>query len=304
MSIRPAKENPVDPSYIYWKAKNFLFRNYFLYNTFLNFRYRKLSENDLTVQEFLSTNNVKKPLLLAGPMKSGNTWARFVIFNYYNIINHDAEDTLTHKELRTQYNPYYLGEEVHPTPIEGFPVLFRTHRFYQKIFDVFSKTLYVYRHPLDTLISEYWFFKKRLEPFSNYPVQIRKKLYDLDYYVKFNLSRTLTHHKRSFPKVDVILSYEKRKLNPYEEYLRAFQEMGIEVDEKALKKSIELSSFKNIKKMGTKKDQKSGARADFVGEFARSGKIKQYESELLPETITYFKKQIRKYKIEPELYEV
>lgn len=110
-------------------------------------------------------------VLICGIQKTGNTWVRFVIFNYFNILDHKATKTLTFDELkvihmlRKKKGFYHLDD--------GFPEVHHTHFPYNgvgfmkiipetsKWFDDFEKLIYIYRNPFDTMISYHKFIFNR-----------------------------------------------------------------------------------------------------------------------------------------------
>ena len=80
------------------------------------------------------------------------------------------------------------------------------------------------------------------------------------------------------------------------------EKLNWEINEDKIRRSIEFSSFKNVKIMAQKKGQKYGnAPKDgtFFGVFTRSGEEGQYKKELKKETINYV---INKFSILKKLY--
>ncbi|MBL1215747.1 MAG: hypothetical protein HND52_20430 [Ignavibacteriae bacterium] len=269
-----------------------------------------LSSAEKKILEYMKSLNVKDTILFTGIPKSGNTWARFIIFNYFNILNNNAEKTLTYVELdecqphelqypKTCFKPYK----------QGFPVFVRAHYPYSKIFDSFDKIIYIYRNPLDTLISSYHFFGNRTVPFAHYnvPDTEREKYSDIDYFVLAELPRWIYHYIKTVPKSDVVLCYEEMKQDSFEVILDAFKKLEFPIDENILKKSIEISSFDSIKKMSEETNQSSviafnkEAEKKFKGTHTRSGKTKQYLEELDEQTISKAKQLLKKSDIPIEI---
>lgn len=270
--------------------KSLYFRNFIsdLHGKFLSSAEKKFLE-------YMNSLNVKNTILFTGIPKSGNTWARFVIFNYFNILNFNATKTLTFLELdEVQPHELQYPKTCFQPFKEGFPVFVRAHYPYSKIFESFDKILYIYRNPLDTLISSYYFFGNRTVPFEHYNVPDieRKKYSDIDYFVLSELPRWIYHYKNTVPKSDIVLCYEEMKSDTFGVFFDAFKRLNFPIDEAILKKSIELSSFENINKMSEETNQSSvmafhkEADTKFLGKHTRSGKTKQYTDELKEETIS------------------
>lgn len=263
-----------------------------------------LTRCDKDLIRFFEENTVRRPILLSGFVKSGNTWARFVIFNYFNILKNNAGRTLTYDELEAidcriiNDDPSSVGrfEPVEP----GFPVFYHTHVPYRKIYDYFDKVLYVYRNPLDVALSSYHFWRNREMPFEWALPALRERLLDVDFYVLHGIYPWIQYHKTTIGKSDVVLCYEKMRADPYGEFSNAFRLLGFDLDEAVLRKSIQMSSFENVRKMGRECNQLygMGPPEGFKGEFTRSGESRQYVRELKPETTETARRILRRYGID------
>jgi len=245
-----------------------------------------ITKQDRKIINNFKNSQIKNAILFSGFKKSGNTWARFIIFNYFNILINNANKSLNFDELNTIQSHYLEGGSAEPFK-PGFPPFYRTHAAYKKVFDYFSKVIYIYRNPLDTIISLYFYEKNRTIPFKGYSQSVRKKLHDIDYFVLYNIHKWIYHYNSTINKSDVILCYERMKKNAYDEFFTAFNQLGFNLEEEVLKKSIIISSTENIKKMARVTNQLYGMAdpKSFKSEFIRSGKTRQYLTELKPYTI-------------------
>lgn len=245
-------------------------------------------------QALIREEQMQKPILFFGHGKSGNTWSRFLLYNYINIKRNGAQETLSYQELNDWQNLMIhqrvdLGELAY-TP----PPVFSTHHGYHSSFAAFDKLVYVYRNPLDTLISSYFFYANRKE--SVHSKYLKEELKDINFYVKYYVKRWIRHAKGGLDHADVALSYEGMKRDTYQEvkpFIALFEPNG-EVDEDILRQSIAFSDFKNIKKMGREKKQEEGMGRDnkVKTEFTRSGATAQYEKHLKPKTIDWVKRKV------------
>ena len=107
-----------------------------MYNSFSAFK----RENILVKRDKDLIKHVKKHtkkdkgniILLSGYPKCGNTWLRFVVYNYFNILHNNAKETLTYNDLnKIQKHEYGLTENDKGFE-EGFPQFYRTHDPYAK----------------------------------------------------------------------------------------------------------------------------------------------------------------------------
>lgn len=239
-----------------------------------------------------------EPILFAGYIKSGNTWLRFLIYNYFNILQNNAYSTLTYSELNAIQHDA-LGdplEFIGPKP--GFPYLVRTHRHYSNVLKPFEKCIYIYRNPLDTLVSAFHFETQRDK--ADLAAINNPYLSDIDQYVLYNLVFWELHLQSYLAcKHTLMITYEDLQQNPLFELKRVIHYMGYDFDETAGKRSVDLSNFENIKKMGREKNQQYGnGGVQFKGEFTRRGIVDGYKDELRPATIEKSLVILKKYGFE------
>lgn len=263
---------------------------------------QQLSKDEKRIIRYFKSEGIKNSIIFSAFRKSGNTWTRFLICNYFNILINNADRTLSYNELGS-VQPHTIENGSTDLFRTGFPELYHTHYPYRKIFKHFSNIIYLYRNPLDTLISLYHMLGNRVVPFYGCPVTERKKFLNVDYYVLHNLPYWIYHYKSTKDKGDVVLCYEEIRKDPFGVFSVAFKKLGFPLDEAALRKSIAVSSFENIKKMGQETDQKYGiCSADrFKGEFTRSGKSQQYYGALKSGTIQKARKMLMQANIGIEL---
>ena len=143
-------------------------------------------------------------ILLFGFPKSGNTWLRFLIYNYRVLLLNPVEkQTITYDRLNALQNNVmdrgttYLSEK-------GFPLLYRTHKIYNKPYNLFEKKIFIHRNPLDTLISSYYFYKDREVPFLDDSENIREKLHDIDFYVFYKIDFWIKFYNQSMKHADFL----------------------------------------------------------------------------------------------------
>ena len=249
---------------------------------------------------FLSNWEGQKILLFGYP-KSGNTWLRFLLFNYRTLLNQELSETISYNRLNSLQNNVMDRGTTFP-PEDDYPLFYRTHKIYKKSYELFNYKIFIHRNPLDTLISGYYFYKNREIPFHDDPQHLRKKLHNIDFYVKYKIQSWINFYFISVTKADSIINYTSLKRDCFFEIKTLIEKLNWEINEDKIRRSIEFSSFKNVKIMAQKKGQKYGnAPKDgtFFGVFTRSGEEGQYKKELKKATINYV---INKFSILKKLY--
>lgn len=227
-------------------------------------------------------------ILLFGYPKSGNTWLRFLIYNYqYLLLNPSNKETITFDKLNSLQNNVMDRGSVF-LPENGFPLFYRTHKIYNRPYTLFNKKIFIHRNPLDTLISAYYFYKNRDIPFSDDPKNLREKLMDIDFYVSYKINFWIKYFRISVKKAVIVMNYSDMKNDTRKELTKLVQFLNWDLDEVLIKKSVEFSSFNKVKKMGKMQSQQYGngpKDGSFKGEFTRSGEEGQFNSKLKKETI-------------------
>jgi len=265
---------------------NFLKDKYYWHNT------------NQKLKQFLKEEEQKK-ILMYGYPKSGNTWLRFLLYNYRNLLlNPDEIKTISYDRLNTLQNNVMDRGTTFPTE-KGFPLFYRTHKIYKNPYNLFSPKIFIHRNPLDTLISSYYFFKDREISFLDEPENIREKLHDIDFYVSYKINFWIKFYNISVKHADFVMNYTEMKQDPETSFIKLLKFLDWDFDEELARKSVELSSFKKVKKMGEEKNQKYGngpKDGKFKGEFSRSGEEAQFKHELKEETINFVLEKFPEFK--------
>ena len=241
-----------------------------------------------TLKKFLK-GKVEQKILMYGYPKSGNTWLRFLLYNYLNLLlNHEETKTISYKRLNALQNNI-MDRGTTFSAEKGFPLFYRTHTPPYKVsFTFFDKKIFIHRNPLDTLISSYYFFKDREVPFSDDPRNIRDKLHNVDFYITYKIDEWIRFFNTSVKCADIVMNYSNIKLDAEKELTELINFLEWNLDTKLIEKSVRFSSFNEVKKMGRERMQKYGngpKDGRFKGEFTRSGKEGQFYNELKKETI-------------------
>ena len=256
------------------------------------------SETELKqLKKVLDSNKVRNPtILFSGFPKSGNTWGRFILFNYWNILNSGAKETLTFETLNEIQTHTLENQDTWQKEFtSGFPIFFHTHLSYNNAYSLFDKIIYVKRNPFDTLISFYHFSKNRTNPFRFYPDWMKENLSrNVDLFVLDQLPNLIFHYFITEKKASFLINYEKAKENPFEIYNELISAVDGNCKSEILKKAISISSAKEIKKMSFESGQIKGmGNKTFTGVFVRDSSVNQYLKILKQKTIKTAMKAIK-----------
>lgn len=254
-------------------------------------------------------NKSESKILLFGYPKSGNTWLRFMIFNYSCLLeNQNINKTISFEKLNLLQNNV-LEKGLKLESVMNKPIFYRTHSTYNKCYDLFNYKIFIHRNPLDTLISAYYYYKNREIPFYSFPAEIRSELKNIDFFVKYNFSKWLDFYNSSISTSDVTINYSKLKSDCFSQMKILFTTINWPIEDKLIQKSINMSSIINIKTMASELKQENGmasksGKNNFKGVFVRSGEESQFKAELDEETINYVFEKFPKFNIiYPDLIE-
>lgn len=249
----------------------------------------------------------KKKILLCGIQKTGNNWSRFVIFNYFHILNHGATKTLNWDELEKPHLERYNRGVDFENYTDGYPIIHHTHNSYDghglfvkydicpQFFDKFDVLIYFYRNPFDTCISYYHFMMDRESIHYPLPKEELDTLKTLEGFVKWYLPKFIHHVKSTMHKADLVLNYDilKRDTSGFREALKLITDNNINED--VYQKTLELSSFENIRKMSIETGKQAGLGHPYYrGFFCRDGRSGQYKEVMTEALITYIKEECEK----------
>ena len=241
------------------------------------------------LRNFLSATQDHNILLFGYP-KSGNTWLRFLLYNYRSLLlDPGVNKTMLFSELNNLQNNI-LDRGTTFKSKKGYPIFYRTHRSYYTAYDLFNFRIFIHRNPLDTLVSAYYFYRNRDIPFHDDELKVRDSLHDIDFYVKYKINDWIDFYNISIRKSNIIVNYSRLQRECSIELRRIISLLGWIVDDDLVARSINISSFDNIKSMSSESIQEYGngpSDGTFHGQFLRSGTDGQYVDELNQDTINY-----------------
>ena len=82
-------------------------------------------------------------ILMYGYPKSGNTWLRFLLYNYCNLLlNNEEVETISYNRLNILQNNI-MDRGTTFLPEKGFPLFYRTHRINKRTYNLFDKKIFI-----------------------------------------------------------------------------------------------------------------------------------------------------------------
>ena len=247
-----------------------------------------------------------KKFILTGCPKTGNTWTRFVLFNYWNLLENNAEKTLSYAEIIQINEQIWNGNDQFPqiyfthVPINGNLLFGRDQHGHVEMYEIIKNIIYVIRNPFDTMISYFHYVTNRDIPFNgHFKGKELERLMTFEGFIERFLPVYINHVKTTKPYAGTIVEYEKMRENP----LRFFDTLEYvygTIDKNIAREAIEISSFESIKKMGVETNQTWGLASAFRDHFTRNGKVGQYKEVMNEELIEYIKNECEREGIEIE----
>lgn len=221
------------------------------------FRFRKLLHDfkgrdgrEIEFVDYIKKRAFESTLLMAGYPKSGNTYFRFVYFHLLNQVGLecDGEKVLSYDDLNGIQFHTIENYSKEPPEYKELPLFYRTHNLYYEYYRYF-KLVYLYRNPLDCMVSMYH-FKEKDRPWRNDPMSFKSSL-------RFYFPQWCYNVKSYIGKTPYMISYESMMRRPYDVFYGIFSQLGLEFSMPQLERSLELSSFDSISRM----EDKNGADA-------------------------------------------
>lgn len=199
---------------------------------------------------------MKQPYLIASYPKSGNTWLKFILANYfYPEIEHDFSTV-------NYYIPELGTDTIHIKKGILNPKFYKTHYHHNG-----SNIIFLHRHVGDCLISHWWYNRQ----FHKDERSIYEWIMALDYGTQWR-----EHINFYFPQ-RITISYEEMKKNTLEVISDLFFQLGENYSPELAEAAIKKSSFKNMQKAELK--GYGLYESDIINrdiKFVRKGEINQW----------------------------
>lgn len=271
------------------KLKNIGFSHFKLV-PMMNNRPKKENKQLSTEELFIKIINNYKPIFhLFSPPKSGRTWLRFIIANYLNIkfnlnMKIDLHSMFSIFPNNGQNSIKGIGAYSYVQD-QRFPALVAYHNSLDKT-EINSNIIVLLRSVFDVMVSDYfqhvYFLKKFTGSIKEFIRVQGGVLYSYCKFLNAIESKSSNLH---------IITYEKMhtQIDKVIEDLLTF--LNIPIDETIVKKSIELSTFENMKESEEKYGLagKNESLSNPNGARVREGKVGSYTKYLDEDDIEFIK---------------
>jgi hypothetical protein len=265
---------------------------------------------------FINNQDKKNAIVLASFGKSGNTWVRFIFANIIALQEIDG-GVITYHKLEEMLPDEVRQEDMYkPWRFKTIPCIVKTHKPYKEIYDHFNK-FFLYRNPLDTMISHYYYITTRTaDPVLGNSYKKRRRVEDIRFIAEewkkrgpggymrhaLGLDRWCNHYTSWMNNCDVSCSYEELKSAPMITFKTVLDNLSLQVDDEVLEEAIKRSNFRKIQAL---EDEfgKSPQMAQLSTRFARKGTIGQWQNYFDKSDISYFKAKMLEYNIDISCFE-
>ena len=267
-------------------------------------------------RDFINNQDKKNAIILASTPKSGNTWIRFIFANIISLQEVDG-GVINYHKLEEMLPDEAWQKAMRKTWIfKTIPCIVKTHKPYKKIYDNFNK-FFVYRNPLDTLISQYCYITTRTgDPVTENSYKKWRGVENIRLVAEewrkrgpggymrhtLGLDRWCNHYKSWINNCDVSCSYEELKSAPMITLKTVLDNLSLQIDDEVLEEAIKRS---NIKKVQALEDEfgKSPRMAQLSTRFARKGTIGQWQYYFNKSDLSYFKAKMSESNIDISRFE-
>lgn len=244
---------------------------------------KKLSARDYDRQikkYYLNHPDKQNAVILPSFPKSGNTWIRFIFANIISLSELDGRTVDYHVLSDILPADGFHDDLRRDWPYRSLPCILKTHKAHRPIFDSF-RTFFLYRNPLDTMISNYNYFSSRVAPASDASKADRELLEgrrfsgDPSGYLRTNLPRWCRHYLSWKGRSTVEVSYEAMRANPIATCTDLLATLSCDVPTDILELAVERSDISRIQRLEDETGT-SSKMAQLSGRFARSGAVGQW----------------------------
>lgn len=227
-------------------------------------------------------------VLLASFPKSGNTWVRFIWANVVSLRELGGKTVDFHRlseELGHEYDVHRYGD----VEFDCLPRLVKTHEPYDDRAFGLNRSVYLYRHPGDVMVS-YWHYMSRRWSSSPAPEEWDAFLRDDEYGVP-----AWCRHVRSWrEEADALLSYAELRADAAGAVARLLEELGLgAVPDGTLREAARRSSFQRVRELEEERGLPDEDRADEDYRFTRSGARGEWREVFGTAQRNYLRERVR-----------
>lgn len=226
-------------------------------------------------------------VLLPSFPKSGNTWVRFIWANLVALREGDGGTVDFHRlvrELGAEYDVHRYGT----VEFESLPRLVKTHLPYEERRFGPYRTLYLYRHPGDVMVS-YWHYLRERRGGARGPEEWEAFVRDGE----VGIPAWCRHAAGWRAAADVLVAYEELRADASATMARALSELGIDSVERAtLEEAVERSGFDRVRRLEEERGFPNDEEADEDYRFTRSGRSGQWRDAFAAPEADYLRERV------------
>lgn len=238
-------------------------------------------------------------VLLASYPKSGNTYLRFIFANILALQELDGrvvDYTVLDSSLPTDQ---FRQDLLSPWPFRTLPCLLKTHHRHRDVFQRFRR-VFLYRHPFDTMVSAYEYFRRRVapQPFGAPGERLALQPYGgtLREFVRERFDGWCAHFLSWHGRANATVRYQTLRNDPVTTMERLIDRLDLRVDGRVLAEAVARSSFDRVRQLEDERG-KSEKMARLDGRFARSGRVGQWRERFSSEDLDYMRGRLFEYRI-------
>jgi hypothetical protein len=267
-------------------------------------------------EHFINKQDKKDAIILAAAPKSGSTWVRFIFGNIIALQEMDGK-VVDYHELDEMLPNEAWGEDMcKPWTYKTIPCIVRTHTPYKKIYDHF-RGLFVYRNPLDTMVSQYHYITTRTaDPalennYRNWKDVEEIRIITEEWekrgpgkYIRHSigLDRWCHYFNSWIDNCNASCSYELLKSVPETTFKAVIDRLSLQVEDEITEEAIKRSDFKKVQTL-EEEFGKSHRMAQLSTKFTRKGRVGQWKDYFDKSDISYFKTKMTEYNIDISRFE-
>lgn len=262
----------------------------------------------ILAERFLENPHKENTIILASYPKSGNTYLRFVFANIIGLRELEAP-TIDYHRLDEMLPTDIFEEDLQkPWPYRSLPCILKTHNDYRNVYYDF-RTIFLYRNPLDTMVSGYFYFKNRVGP-PDHSSKRERFLAKLEphtqpytgtasQFLREHLDGWCLHYLSWIDRNTVQISYEQLKRSPVYSVTGLLDSLDIEIDENLIQQAVQSSDISRVRQLEEERGR-SKKMAKLSGKFARSGEIGQWEDHFSQDDLDFFHSRLEAFDISLE----
>lgn len=252
-------------------------------------------------------NRERGALLLLTIPKSGTNYLRLLICNYLYARYRNAESAVPYTTMHEEVFPnmredlfskgqsYVVPGDDHILNHTPYTDFLHTHSIRKFRYSTAKKIIYLYRNPLDNIISNFffkWKHRRGEEDRFDQPREVIDII--LDRYIRhYVFGKGLAQTRNNV----LCVSYESLFGQPVDTLGKLASWLEFNVDGECIEKAVRFSDKKNVKKEEQKLGHAVHSPAGFRGSFVRSGKIGQWKEYLDDEDVAYVELRLQEHGI-------